>query len=96
MSRIYPAIDQVASLIIVALFVLGIVLLLVGALDLGMSMSGLVYSVMRNVNVDTDIGVGLLRGFFLLVLGVILLAISLRVSESLENIYYQIEDAFLQ
>jgi hypothetical protein len=51
---------------------------------------------MHSVNVDTDIGVGLLRGFFLLVLGAILLVISLGVSESLENIYYQIEGAFLQ
>jgi len=96
LTRIYTVIDQVVSLILVAFVVLGAVLLLVGVLDLGMSMSGLVRSVMHSVNVDTDIGVGLLRGFFLLVLGAILLVISLGVSESLENIYYQIEGAFLQ
>jgi hypothetical protein len=86
-------IAQVDSLILV---VIGTVLSLVGALDLIASVSRLVHSVVHSVNVDTGIGVGLLRGFFLLVLGVILLVISLGESESLENIYYQIEDAFLQ
>jgi Ca2+/Na+ antiporter len=86
----------VVSLILVALVVPGIVLSLVGALDLSMSVSRLVRSVVHSVDVDTDIGVGLLRGPLYLVVGVLLLAISLGVSESLENIYYQIEDAFLQ
>ena len=93
MTRIYSVIAQVDSLILV---VIGTVLSLVGALDLSASVSRLVHSVVHSVNVDTGIGVGLLRGFFLLVLGVILLVISLGESESLENIYYQIEDAFLQ
>jgi uncharacterized membrane protein len=83
----------VASLILV---VIGIVLSLVGALDLNMSISRLVNSVVHSVNVDTDIGVSLLRGTLLLVLGIFLLLISLCVSELLENIYHQIEDAFLQ
>jgi len=93
LTRIYSVIAQVDSLILV---VIGTVLSLVGALDLSASVSRLVHSVVHSVNVDTGIGVGLLRGFFLLVLGVILLVISLGESESLENIYYQIEDAFLQ
>jgi uncharacterized membrane protein len=84
------------SLILVVLFVLGIVLSLVGALDLGMSMSRLVHSVMRNVNADTDIGVDWLRGFILLVLGIFLLVISWHVSKLIEDVYHQIEDAFLQ
>lgn len=93
MARMYSV---VVSLILVALVVPGIVLSLVGALDLSMSVSRLVRSVVHSVDVDTDIGVGLLRGPLYLVVGVLLLAISLGVSESLENIYYQIEDAFLQ
>jgi hypothetical protein len=88
--------SAVVSLILAALVVPGIVLSLVGALDLSMSVSRLVHSVVHSVNVDTDIGVGLLRGFFLLVLGVLLLFISFLASEPLENVYYQIEDAFLQ
>lgn len=93
LTRIYPVEAQVASLILV---VIGIVLSLVGALDLSASVSRLVHSLVHNVNADTDIGVNWLRGFILLVLGIFLLVISLGVSESLENIYYQIEDAFLQ
>jgi hypothetical protein len=86
----------VTSLILVVLFVLGIVLYLVGALDLYMSLSRLVHSVMRNVNADTDIGVDWLRGFKLLVLGIFLLIISWLASKPLDNVYHQIEDAFLQ
>jgi uncharacterized membrane protein len=89
LTRIY----QVVSLILV---VLGTVLCFVGAVDLYMSISRFVNSVVHSVNVDTDIGVSLLRGTILLVLGIFLLVISLRVSELLENIYHQIEDAFLQ
>ena len=93
MTRIYHVEAQVASLVLV---VIGIVLSLVGVLDLNMSFSRLVNSVVNGVNVDTDIGVSLLRGTLLLVLGIFLLLISLSVSELLENIYHQIEDAFLQ
>jgi len=93
LTRIYHVEAQVASLILV---VIGIVLSLVGVLDLNMSFSRLVNSVVNGVNVDTDIGVSLLRGTLLLVLGIFLLLISLSVSELLENIYHQIEDAFLQ
>jgi len=96
LTRIYPVEAQVTSLILVVLFVLGIVLIIVGALDLGVSMSKLVHSVMHNVNADTDIGVDWHRGFNLLVLGIFLFVISWLASKPLENVYHQIEDAFLQ
>ncbi len=93
MTQIYPVTAQVISL---TLIIIGFVLSLVGALDLIMSMSGLVNSVMHSGNADTDIGVGLLRGILSLVLGVILMFISSKTSELLENVYHHIEDAFLK
>jgi len=92
LTRVYPVIAQVASLILV---VLGTVMLLAGALDLIESVSRLTRSVMYSVGVDTDISVGLLRGPLYLVVGVLLLAISLPVGESLERAYHQIKDALL-